>query len=78
MSNNSKIAFVTVLILGAASAAMGTGAFAANNYDSSDWAPMYSGPIVGAKPQENIDTKNTERFIPAPRWQLSHRTDRPR
>jgi hypothetical protein len=78
MSNNSKIALVAVLILGAASAAMATRAFPANNYDSSDWAPMYSGPIVDAEPKENIDTRNSERFIPGPRWQLPHRTDRPR
>jgi hypothetical protein len=78
MSNNSRLALVTVFILGAASAAMATSAFAANNYDSSDWAPMYSGPIVGTEPKASIDTRNTGRFIPGPRWQLSHRTDRPR
>jgi hypothetical protein len=78
MSNNSKLALVTVLILGAAPAAVATSAFAANNYDSSDWAPMYSGPSVGAEPKEQIDTRNNERFIPGPKWQLSHRTDRPR
>jgi hypothetical protein len=77
MSNKSKIA-ATVLILGTASAALATHAFAANNYDSSDWAPMYAGPTVGNEPTVDVYTKHAERPVPAPKWQLSHRTDRPR
>jgi hypothetical protein len=44
MSNKSKIARCAALILGTASAVLATDAFAANNYDSSDWAPMHAGP----------------------------------
>ena len=78
MPNTSKTALVVALILGTASAALATNAFAANNYDSSDWAPMYAGPSVGSEPKVDVRTKNTERFVPAPSERLSHKTDSPR
>jgi hypothetical protein len=78
MPNTSKIALVVALILGTASAVLATNAFAANNYDSSDWAPMYAGPSVGSEPKVDIRTKNTERFVPAPSERLSHKSDSPR
>jgi hypothetical protein len=78
MSNKSKNALVAALIIGAASATLATDAFAANNYDSSDWAPMYSGPTIGTEPKVSVDKRHDERFVPGPSWQLSHRTDRPR
>jgi hypothetical protein len=78
MSNTSKIALVAGLIVGTASAALATNAFAANNYDSPDWAPMYAGPTVGNEPKVEVHPKNTERFVPAPSKRLSHRTDSPR
>jgi hypothetical protein len=80
MSNKSKLALVATLIVGAASAGLATDAFAANNYDSSDWAPMYAAPTVNSEPRTSAYERNTERSAPEPRWQLSHRigTDRPR
>jgi hypothetical protein len=78
MSNTSKIALVVGLILGTVSAGLGTSAFAANNYDSSDWAPMYAGPTVGSEPKVDVHAKNTERFVPGPSERLSHKTDSPR
>jgi hypothetical protein len=78
MSNTSKIALVAGLILGTASATLATNAFAANNYDSSDWAPMYAGPSVGSEPKADVRAKDTERFVPAPSERLSHKTDSPR
>jgi hypothetical protein len=78
MSNTSKIALVAGLILGTASAAQATNPFAANNYDSSDWAPMYAGPTVRSEPEVEVHPKNTERLVPAPSERLSHKTDSPR
>jgi hypothetical protein len=78
MSGTSKIALVAGLILGTGCATLATNAFAANNYDSSDWAPMYAGPRVGSGPKVDVRTKNTERFVPAPSARLSHETDSPR
>jgi hypothetical protein len=78
MPNTSTIALVVALILGTASAVLATNAFAANNYDSSDWAPMYAGPSVGSEPKVDVRSKNTERFVPAPSERLSHKTDSPR
>jgi hypothetical protein len=78
MPNTSKIALVAGLILGTASVGLATNAFAANNYDSSDWAPMYAGPTVGSEPKVDVHTKNNERFALGPSWQLSHKTDSPR
>ena len=76
MWNKSKIALCAALILGTASAALATNAFAANNYDSSDWAPMYAGPTVGSEPKVDVHAKNTERFIPGPSWRLYQKSDR--
>jgi hypothetical protein len=78
MPNTSTIALVVALILGTASAVLATNAFAANNYDSSDWAPMYAGPSVGSEPKVDVRSKNTEWFVPAPSERLSHKTDSPR
>jgi hypothetical protein len=75
MPNTSKIALVAGLVIGTASAALATNAFAANNYDSSDWAPMYAGPTIGTEPKVDVRTKNNERLVLGPSWQLSHRTD---
>lgn len=73
MSSKSKIALVGALIVGAAFAGLATDAFAANNYDSSDWAPMYAGPTVSNEPRVGVYDKNAERPAPAPSSQLSHR-----
>jgi hypothetical protein len=78
MPNTSKIALVAGLIFGTASAALATNAFAANNYDSSDWAPMYAKPTVGSEPKVDARTKNNEMFVFGPSWQLSRKTDNPR
>jgi hypothetical protein len=78
MSNTSKIALVATLILGTAWAVLATNAFAANNYDSSDWAPMYAGPSVGSEPKVDIRAKTAERFVPAPSERLSQKTGSPR
>jgi hypothetical protein len=78
MSNKSRTALGAALLLGTASAALATSALAANNYDSSDWAPMYAGPTVGSEPKVDVHTKNTERFVPWPSWRLSHKSDSPR
>jgi hypothetical protein len=80
MSNKSKITLVATLIVGTASAGLATDAFAANNYDSPDWAPMYAGPTVSSEPRTSAYERNAERAAPGPRSQLSHRigTDRPR
>jgi hypothetical protein len=78
MWNTSKLALVASLILGSAPATLATNAFAANNYDSSDWAPMYAGATVGNEPKVDVHTKNNERFVSGPSWQLSRRTDSPR
>jgi hypothetical protein len=75
MSNTSKVALIASLILGTASGILATNAFAANNYDSSDWAPMYAGPSIGSEPKIDARTKNTETFVPAPSERLSHQTD---
>jgi hypothetical protein len=79
MLSKSKIAYIGVLIVGAASAGLATYAFAANNYDSPDWAPVYIGPPVSSEPKARVYNKNAERSAPGPKWQLSHRigTDRP-
>jgi hypothetical protein len=76
MSTKSRIALVTALTLGTASAALATHAFAANNYDSPDWAPIYSGPTVGREPAVSAYKKNADRSVRAPSWQLSHKMDR--
>ena len=52
--------------------------FASNTYDSPDWAPIYSGPSVGREPRVGVYRDNADRYLRAPRWQLSHKTDRPR
>ena len=80
MSNKSKIALVATLIVGVASAGLATDAFAANNYDRFDWAPVYAGPTVNSESRTSAYETNVERSAPGPRWQLSHRigTDRPR
>jgi hypothetical protein len=78
MSIKSRIAIVAALILGAASSDLATRAFAANNYDSPDWAPSYSGSAVGREPRVSLHKENADRFVPGARWQLSHKTDRPR
>ena len=78
MPNTSKNALVVALILGTASAVLATDAYAANNYDSSDWASMYAGPSAGSEPKADVRSKNTERFVPAPSERLSHKTDGPR
>jgi hypothetical protein len=80
MSSKFKIALVGALIVGAASAGLATDAFAANNYDSPDWAPIYAGPTVSNQHRASVYEKNAERPTPGQRWQLSHRTgiDRPR
>ena len=78
MSNTSKVALIAGVILGTASAILATNAFAANNYDSSDWAPMYAGPSIGSEPKFDARTKNTETFVPVPSARLSHKTDSPR
>jgi hypothetical protein len=80
MSNKSKIALVAALLVGAASAGLATDEFAANNYDSSDWAPMYAGPTINSEPRASVYEQNAERSAPGPRWQLSHRigVDHPR
>jgi hypothetical protein len=78
MLNTPNIALVASLILGTASATLATNAFAANNYDSSDWAPMYAGATVGNEPKVDAHTKNNERFVSGPSWQLSRKTDSPR
>jgi hypothetical protein len=71
--SKSKIALVGALIVGAASAGLATDAFAANNYDSSDWAPMYVGPTVSNEPRASAYEKNAERPAPGPSSQISHR-----
>ena len=76
MSTKSRIALITALTLGTASAALATHAFAANNYDSPDWAPMYSGPTAGHEPKVSVYKENAGRSVPAPSWQLSHKVDR--
>jgi hypothetical protein len=78
MSTRLKIAIGAALILGTASSDLATRAFAANNYDSPDWAPIYSGPSVGREPRVGVYRDNADRFVRAPRWHLSHKTDRPR
>jgi hypothetical protein len=78
MSTKSKTALVAALILGTASAALATHAFAANNYDSPDWAPIFTGPTVGREPRVSVYKKNAERFIVSPCWRLFHKMDRPR
>jgi hypothetical protein len=75
MSTKSKIALVTALTLGTASAALATHAFAANNYDSPDWAPIYSGPTAGHEPKVSVYKENADRFVPVPRWKMSHKMD---
>jgi len=78
MSIKSRIAIVAALILATASSDLATRAFAANNYDSPDWAPIYSGAAVRREPGAGLHKGNADRFVPGPMWQLSHKTDRPR
>jgi hypothetical protein len=78
MWNTSTLALVATLILGSASATLATNAFAANNYDSSDWAPMYAGRTIGSEPKVEVHTKNNERLVLGTSWQLSRKTDNPR
>ena len=78
MLTKTKIAFAAALIIGTASAALAPPAFAANNYDSPDWAPIYSGPTDGHEARADVHKRNVDRFVPGPRWQLSHKVDRPR
>jgi hypothetical protein len=78
MSIKSRIAIVAALILGAASSDLATRAFAANNYDSPDWAPAYSGAAVGREPGASLQKENADRFVQGPRSQPSHKTDRSR
>jgi hypothetical protein len=80
MPNKFTIALVGALTVVTAAAGLATDAFAANNYDSSDWAPMYAGLTVGGEPRAGAYEKNAEKSAPRQRWQLSHRTgiDRPR
>jgi hypothetical protein len=75
MANRSKIALVAVVFGGTA---LATNAFAANNYDSPDWSPMYVEPGAGSGPSVSAYKKHEDRSVPAPQWQLYHRTDRPR
>jgi hypothetical protein len=78
MSERLAIAVGAALIFGVASSDLATRAFASNNYDSPDWAPIYSGPSVGREPRVGVYRDNADRYVRAPRWQLSHKTDRPR
>jgi hypothetical protein len=78
MSTKSRITLVVALFLGTASSALAPPAFAANNYDSPDWAPIYSGPTDGHEARAVVHKRNVDRFVPGPRWQLSHKVDRPR
>ena len=78
MWNTSKLALIASLILGGAPGTLATNAFAANNYDSSDWAPMYAGRTIGSEPKVDVHTKNNERLVLGPSWQVSHKTDNPR
>jgi hypothetical protein len=78
LSTKSKIALAAALILGTAPAALATHAFAANNYDSPDWAPIFTGPTVGREARVSVYKENAVRFIAAPSRQLSHKIYRPR
>ena len=69
MSTKSRITLVaTALFLGTASSALAPHAFAANNYDSPDWAPIYSGPTVGHETRVGVHKRNVDRYVPGPRW----------
>ena len=62
MSIKSRIAIVAALILGAASSDLATRAFAANNYDSPDWAP----PLYTLDVQRHPAVGHLEGIAPAP------------
>jgi hypothetical protein len=74
----SKTSLVVVLIAGAGLAAQATQAMAANNYDSPDWAPIYTGPAIGRVPTVSDHGKDADRISRAPGGQPSHKVDHPR
>ena len=78
MLTKTKIALSVAIALASAPASLTTYAFAANNYDSPDWAPAYSGTAVGREPGASLQKENADRFVQGTRSQPSHKTDRPR
>jgi hypothetical protein len=63
---------------GAGVAAQAAQALAANNYDSPDWAPIYTGPTIGREPTITYHRKDVGRIVQAPIWHLSHKIGHPR
>jgi len=79
MATKLKNALVAALTLGIAFSDLATHAFAANTYDSSEWAPIDFGLSGGSEPSATVPKENNaDRFASGPRWQLSHKLDRPR
>jgi hypothetical protein len=78
MSMKSKTSLVLAFIVGAGVAAQATQAIAANNYDSPDWAPIYTGPTIGHEPTITYHRKNVDRIVQAPIRHLSHKVGHPR
>jgi hypothetical protein len=78
MSMKSKTHLVVAIVAAAGIAARATHALAANNYDSPDWAPIYTGPTIERVPAVGDHRNDTVRILRAPAWRLSHKADRPR
>jgi hypothetical protein len=74
----SRISLVVAFVAGAGVGAQATQALAANNYDSPDWAPIYTGPTIGREPTMTVHRKDVDRIVQAPIWHLSHKVDHPR